>query len=79
MHSGTSAGLLKNEIPIPLYLLWTGQGEEWKLFAKGSPMPGEDNIVGFKMPFSQKSETRLNKLAMADWISCALKDSENEH
>lgn len=31
-------------------------------------MAGKDKIVGFKIPFSQKSETRLNKLAMADWV-----------
>lgn len=79
MHLGTSAGLYKNEIPVPLYLLWTGQGEERKLFVKGSPLADKDNMVGFKIPFSQQSETRLNKLAMADWVSIALKGRENKH
>lgn len=56
-----------------------GQGEEWKPFAKGSPLADKDNIVGFKIPLSSKSETRLNKLAIADWVSTALEDRENKH
>lgn len=38
------------------------------LFAKGSPLTDKDNIACFKILFSQQSETRLNKLAMAEYL-----------